>query len=125
MKQFFFLAALSPGFFFSCTKPQPIEVADQPIFYGRWKANYGDTVQFIKVNGKDFLIDKKRCDSATVEFSISNNKLSLKDDVSRPLVYRTIESFNWLLFNRKFEAKAKDWSICISNDLKFEFTRVD
>ena len=111
----------------SCAKPQPIEVDDQSVFYGRWVNTYGDTSQFTRLsNGRYVLLHKEFCPNSlsSVEFIIVNTKLALKDDVSNPAQYRVIESFNWLQTNRVFEVKAHDWYPCVSNDFKIVFTKI-
>lgn len=112
----------------SCSKSKQSEVTSASIFFGRWANSYGDTAQFTRLSsGKYVLIYKDSCPNnpSVVEYKIISNKLTLRDDISNPQVYRKVETFKWVQTGRAFEVKAHDWHLCMSNDLKIEFTKLE
>lgn len=126
MKQIAFSSFIFFLVLFSCTKSN--QPTNESTFYGKWVTTHGDTVQFTRLsNGKYILLYKAFCpgNSSPVEYTIKSNKLALKDDLSNPTEYRAVESFNWLQYNKTFEAKAHDWYTCMSNDLKIVFTKIE
>jgi hypothetical protein len=104
-----FLFAMS--ILFSCSKE---EHNDASRLYGQWKASYGDTITFARVNCRNMMSRDNSMNplapmTSMTEYSYRNGKFSLKIDPSATFANRPLNSFRWLEEGKSFEVQGVEW----------------
>jgi hypothetical protein len=113
---------------FSCTK----EESDTSLFYGYWKASYGDTITFANQNGRNALIyDVSGSPGGPEpgitndhEFDYSDGKFYIKQGIGTSNNFRQVSSFEWVKEGKEFTIEKSEWLYFISSVGKFTFTRI-
>ncbi|MBL7742214.1 MAG: hypothetical protein JNN00_01960 [Chitinophagaceae bacterium] len=111
----------------SCDKQTGITVS---TFHGKWKTSYNDTIEFLRIGGKNILrYNQSMNPSLTVpanyEYTYQDNKLGVKDGLSGLAVFRIYQSFRWLEEGHSFEVQGVEWFPFISSTATyFTFTRI-
>jgi hypothetical protein len=114
-------------FIFSCKKDK--ETAES-VFFGKWKASYGDTIEFRRVNGKNILNYDRSLNptmplTTGIEYSYRDGKLGIKDGLASFGSYRVLQSFKWLDEGRSFEVQGVEWFVFLSSTgTYFTFTKI-
>ena len=113
--------------FFSCEKNKETSAS---TFYGKWKASYGDTIEFFYSGGKNVLYYDQSMSPAVLlpaayEYTYRNGKLGVKDGLSGLADFRIYQSFRWIQEGQSFEVQGVEWFPFISSTLTyFTFTRL-
>ncbi len=113
---------------FSCKK----EESGRNIFYGFWKASYGDTITFAHQNGRDVLIyDVSGSPGGPEpgftndhEFDYHDGKFYIKQGIGTSSNFMEVPSFEWVTTGKEFRIEKREWLYFISSVGKFTFTRI-
>ena len=128
-KPLFLILLLTVIIVASSSCPRDDQPAADSSLYGTWKTSYGDTITFLKENGKDILTyDMSRNMAQPLrtkkEYSFQHNKLSLQE-LPGTTDFRTITTFKWRETGRSFEVQGIEWFNFLSSTLTyFTFTKI-
>lgn len=132
-KQFLYLIAslLVPVILLvSCKKDKNEDNPEVSLFYGNWKASYGDTITFSRSNNKNILnydvsMNPAFAPRANNEFTYKNEKLGIKDGYEGPGKFHFFPSFKWLQKGSVFEIQGMQWFLFLSSSSTyFTFTKI-
>jgi hypothetical protein len=113
---------------FSCKK----EESDTNLFYGYWKASYGDTITFANQNGRNVLIyDVSGSPGGPEpgftndhEFDYSDGRFYIRQGIGTSNNFMEVPSFAWVKEGKEFTVEKREWLYFISSVGKFTFTKI-
>jgi uncharacterized protein (DUF2147 family) len=125
--QYFAAVLLIIAFTFSCKKDNGL---NEEAFYGKWKTSYGDTISFVKENGKNILIYNVSLNASLPtnvkkEFIYKNHKLGLKEGWNGD-DFQVLQTFTWKKPGKSFEVQGIEWfGFLSSTQTYFTFTKIE
>lgn len=131
---FFVTATLLTAISFSCKKNSD-STGSNTLFYGKWKTDYNDTIEFTHENGKDYVIYDESMSPAVpfdakkqFRYSLGKLHIQMPPGYAGSGLYsgfRTLNTFTWNVPGESFTVQGIEWFLFISStNTYFTFTRI-